>query len=759
MVRLRVFEFLFKLPAEAYARGRLIFKSGLPGEVRLLIALALAVLAWYLYRRVSGRVARRPQRALVGLRVAALVLLSLVLGIPAIRSVRPRASAIFTAVLVDVSKSMSIEDVAVDGGRTSRIAAARALLTEGGVLDAAGERTRVLLYAFDGRARRVAAAAALEADGQYTDIFRSVRDVDGEVRSVPLASVALLTDGCRNTGGPAEEAARLLKARGVPLHIVGFGNPTPPRDYEVVQVFAPRRVRRNTEVELYATVRHTDFPEPFDLQIVRGQTPVATERIEPKDGSDITSLRILFTPDHEGTATYKLVIPPAKGESVVDNNAKDFVIDIQDDRLPVLYIEGSPRIEYRLLRRALFRDRDFRLVGLLRLASDRFYVQGANRAEAYLATGFPDTRERLFAFQAVILGDIEASHFTRKQLDLLEAFVKERGGGLLMLGGVNSFGLGKYAGTPVGRMLPLAVSASDPEYSDERYTARATADGLKHPVMRLSPDPDANRRIWEKAPPLIGITPVRGVKPGATLLLAHESRPLPVLAVQSYGQGRVAGFTSGGSWYWQVSMPAEDEFHERFWKQLIRWLVVGAREQLAAEADADVYARREPVYVRATALGPDLRPVNDAVVVASITDPFGNTEETPMDWILSQEGVYQCRYVPDQEGDYRVSVRVEGWTVDPAETGFLVSEPLIEFADAGLKEALLDAMARSTGGYYFRPQDSAALRDAISQSVEAARYANIQPDEQEIWDSPFLFALLLGIMGVEWLVRRRAGLA
>ncbi|MFW6161318.1 MAG: glutamine amidotransferase [Planctomycetota bacterium] len=754
-----VFEFFFKLPAEAYARGRLIFKSSLPGEVRLLIAVGLAALAWYLYRRVSGRVATRPRRALLGLRAAALVLLSLVLGIPALRSVRPRASAVFTAVLVDVSKSMSIEDAVIDGKQTSRIAAARALLTEGGVLEEAGEHTRVLLYAFDGRARRASDVAALEADGQYTDIFRSIRDVDGEVRSLPLASVVLLTDGCRNTGGRAKEAAKLLKARGVPLHVAGFGNPTPPRDYEVVQVFAPRRVRRNTEVELYATVRHTDFTEPFDLQIVRGQTPVATKRVEPGDGSDITSLRIPFTPDHEGTGTYQLVIPPAKGESVVDNNVRDFVIDIQDDRLPVLYIEGSPRTEYRLLRRALFRDRDFRLVGLLRLASGRFYVQGANRSEAYLASGFPDTRERLFAFQAVILGDIEASHFTDKQLDLLEAFVRERGGGLLMLGGVNSFGLGRYAGTPVGRMLPFVVSPSDPQYSDERYSARATPQGLKHPVMRLSPDLDMNRRLWEKAPPLIGITPVRGVKPGAQLLIRHETRPLPVLAVQHYGQGRVAGFTSGGSWYWQMSMPAADQFHERFWKQLIRWLVVGAREQLTAEVGADIVARREAVHVRSTALGPDLRPVNDAVVVARVTDPLGNTETIPMDWILSQEGVYQCRTVPDLEGEYRVSVSVEDWEVEPAETGFLVGEPLIEFGNAGLKEALLDDMARSTGGYYFEPKESAALVEAIAQSVDAARYANIQPKEREIWDSPFLFALLLGIMGAEWLIRRKAGLA
>ena len=72
---MRIFEILFKLPAEAYARGRLIFRSGLPAEVRLLIAVALAALAWWLYRRVARRVTKRSHRALLGLRVAALVIL------------------------------------------------------------------------------------------------------------------------------------------------------------------------------------------------------------------------------------------------------------------------------------------------------------------------------------------------------------------------------------------------------------------------------------------------------------------------------------------------------------------------------------------------------------------------------------------------------------------------------------------------------------------------------------------------------------
>jgi uncharacterized membrane protein len=712
----------------------------------------------------------------LALRVAAIAMLFVLLAVPALRIPNPPRGA-FTAVLLDTSRSMSIADAGA-GGKTARLQVARdvlrghparqvAVLGPGGkgLLKGLDDLSKVVLYSFDGEARRVRDTDNLRAAGASTNLFRAVRDMEADLRGLPLAAVVLVTDGCRNEGGSGEDAARLLAARHVPLHVVGLGNPNPPKDYEVVRVFAPRKVRRNTEVEVYATVRHTDFHEAFDVAVSRGDVTLKTQRVVPAGAEDdVERVRIPFTPDFEGTATYKVSVAAGAGETVTDNNAREFVIEMQDDRLPVLYIEGSPRMEYRFLRRALYRDPDFRLIGVLRLARDRFYVQGANDAEKFLEKGFPDaadpqTRQRLFAFEAIILGDIEAAYFTPQQLALLEEFVRVRGGGLLMLGGVNSFGLGKYAGTPVGKMLPLDVTPQDAPYSDEQFNAKATDDGLTHPVMRLVADADENRRMWEQAPPLIGITPIRRVKAGASVLLAQENGGLPVLAVQNYGQGRVAGFTSGGSWYWQVSRPATDEFHEKFWKQLVRWLVVGAKQRLAVETDADVYARGKPVMIKATAFEKDLRPVSDATVVATVTNPLGNTEEIPMDWVLSQDGVYQCRCLPAEEGNYTVSVKVQGWDLPPAEAGFEVSEPYVEFSNAGLKEGLLRSMAGMTGGRYYAYNEALALPQEVAKEVKAAGEAGVQPMDKEIWDVPWLLAALLAVLAVEWFVRRRSGLA
>ena len=756
-------EKLLQLSPGALQQGVLTFAGRIAPTILILALPVLALLAWFFYREAQARTTSRAWRIVLGLRVAMLAALLFVLAEPVMRTLHGRHD-VFTAVLVDTSRSMAIGDVRTGTSQAiSRLEAAKKILlgpeAHGGLLKALPHDSKVLLYGFDENVRRLSSAEDLKADGQFTNIFRGVHDMEAELRGIPLGAVVLLTDGGRNTGGTTQDAAAILTDRGVPLFTVGLGDPKPPQDYEVVSVIAPARVRRDSEVEVQVTVRHTGYDEPFDVSVSRAKTIITTRKIVPRPGTDLEQVKMVFTPDQEGTAVYKIVIPPGKGEKNLANNSRDFTVEVRDDRLPVLYVEGSPRMEYRFLRRALFNDPDFRIVGLLRLGADRFYVQGANDSESFLAKGFPTTVDQLYAFQAVILGDIEAKYFTPQQLTMLQDFARVRGGGLLMLGGVNSFGLGGYAGTPLADALPMQITANDGPYSEDQFKARVTQDINSHPVMRLSLDPEANRVLWSQAPPLIGITPVGAVKPGALTLLTRQADGKPVFAVQAYGAGRVAAFTSGGSWYWRVSVPSSVDFYEKFWKQLIRWLAVGAKERLTVETDSDIYAPGKPVTIRASALAKDLQPVDDASVVATVTDPLGNHEDVPLDWILSEEGVYQAEYTPADEGDYRVAVQVEGWDLKPVETDFRVSQPMVESADTGMKEDALREMARIAHGRYFNFTDVDQLPSAIAQSIQTARFQGTTPEDSELWDTLPFYLLVAALMLAEWIIRRRSGLA
>ena len=102
-----------------------------------------------------------------------------------------------------------------------------------------------------------------------------------------------------------------------------------------------------------------------------------------------------------------------------------------------------------------------------------------------LRDGFPKTADELYRYHAIILDDLEAAFFTPDQLALLRNFVSQRGGGLLMLGGPDSFVSGKYDRTPVGELLPVYLNRSEPVREEQEYRLALTREGWLQPWVRL----------------------------------------------------------------------------------------------------------------------------------------------------------------------------------------------------------------------------------------------------------------------------------
>jgi len=756
-----MFETLFKYPLELYRKGEVGFAVHMPTELRVLLAICAGVLVFFLYRKSQVKLSPVRKGGLIALRTLALIVVLFMVFGPTLRIPKLKNEETFVACMLDATKSMTIEDSAKGG---TRFDAARKALTgeksDSGIAMGLSSDYAVRLFSFADSAKRLTDPRTLIPDGERTNLFRSVRDVAQELRGVSLAAVVLLSDGGNNTPGQPLEIAQYLKAQKIKLYTVGFGSSSPPKDYEVVRVEAPRKVRRNSEVEAFTTVRCTGYKEPFTVYLRQGEEIRSTMEIRPQAGKDMYQVRFAFFPDKTGTQKYNVYIKPGEGEKITENNMREFLVEVTENRLPVLYVEGSPRTEFRFLRRALFRDPDFRIVSILRTGHGRYYVQGAEDMPE-LQKGYPTTKDLLYKFEGIIFGDVEAGFFTPEQLKMTWEFVHDRGGGFAMLGGVNSFNLGDYAGTPIEEMLPVVMENKKNAYSFDRFKMSVPEMALHHPVLHQDDDPEQNQKDWERVPELLGYNLVKSAKSGAQVLAAHPQTQQPILAVQKFGEGRVAAFCTGGSWAWRMSVSTESEIQEKFWRQLVRWLAVGSKENVTIALDRDIYAKGEPVILRATVLGSSLEAVNDAKVQAHFQDPFGNTEEIEMPWMLTQDGVYQCRYETHEHGDHKVSVHVEIPNLKPQdlETTFSVTAPFLEFNNAGLNDVLLRQMAEATGGKYYNETDVAGLVPEIKKLMANRERTGMYVEEHDIWDAPIFFMAVIALLAAEWSLRRRSGLA
>ena len=350
---------------------------------------------------------------------------------------------------------------------------------------------------------------------------------------------------------------------------------------------------------------------------------------------------------------------------------------------------------------------------------DTFFVQAATARAAALTRGFPARREDLYAYDGIILADVEGDLLTRAQLAMTADFVSERGGGLLVVGG-RSFALRGLGGTPIEEALPLELSdrrgsALRPAAALDRPATdklALTAEGEGHPAMRIGDTPADTRRLWAALPALASTSPVGGPRPGATVL-AVTSAPTgvvyPLVAVQRYGRGRSMTFSGEASWRWKMMLPSTDRSFELFWRHAARWLA-GAAPDPVSIALPENAAAGDDVVVEIEARDASFVPVGDAVVDATVTTPGGETRPIKLRRTASV-GRYAADLRLDEPGLYRVSADAHRADVQLGSAVRWLYAGAVdrEFVDPRLNEAWLRRVTRATGGRYVRPAEASKI--------------------------------------------------
>ena len=268
-----------------------------------------------------------------------------------------------------------------------------------------------------------------------------------------------------------------------------------PSDLEVLDVSAGEMAVTDSSVDLSVAAVNRGGAGAFDLRVLENGRPIDLRRVVP--AADGGPVRAVFTvsPSRDAATLYTVEIPSAPGERVLENNRRSVLVEPAGRRRAVLMIEGAPGFEHSFIKRALAADPGLEVDSVVRKGRDAtgaatYFVQASEARASRLAAGFPQEREALYEYDALVLANVEADALSRAQLQMIADFVDVRGGGLLVLG-AKSFVQQGFAGTPLESVLPLRLTDRGggvvrvSSRQDTRYAVTLTADGASHPVMRL----------------------------------------------------------------------------------------------------------------------------------------------------------------------------------------------------------------------------------------------------------------------------------
>jgi uncharacterized membrane protein len=730
----------------------------------MLIVLAVAIiLTGIFYRRAFGMMQPRRWFILFALRVAAILLIVLLLFRPIFSYQKELSKRPSLIIMIDRSASMSIAD---DATSVMRFNQARMQLEKWWEKLQNNFDVQIMSFAENAQVvKDINDLHGITPDGKATSLSRALAAAVQNVPRRDLEAVVMLSDGIHNSArSPLDVAGKL----GVIVHTVGVGaslrSNVSYRDIQVTAIDCPDRLFLNNMARIKASVDGIGLSgHVVHVELEEDGRKIAEKELTIQSGDTPQQILLEFRPSSKGRHTYTVKVPPVTEEKIVQNNQRSAMALVVEPGIRVLYIEGTLRAEYgALVDRFLAKDPDLEFYALVQTRPNVF-LRRTSMADLTLDT-IPNDAESINKFDVFIFGDIDSSFIKPQQQSLFVERVRA-GAGLIMMGGYHSLGPGGYTGTPLGLILPVTLGSRDIGQITEPFLPTLTPEGVRHPIFAniagFYPTQQGKPKL-AGLPFLDGCTRVEGLRPGASLLamFANETDAMPILAVQPVGKGRTAVFTGDTTRKWQQGPRAMDQESPfaRFWGQMIRWLAgrtetVEAKSGIVAYINKGYYEPEESVHISAIVRDNYGQGTNEAKVTVKIVGPAGKQAQIDLVPQKGTAGHYGGTFDPKSAGSYEFTIeaRLGELTLSTDKNAFEVGRPDLEFERLDLDDKMLARIAADTKGRYFH----IASADLLLNQLDRSQRKRSQYIERPLYSAPLFWILFVGVLTGEWVLRKR----
>jgi hypothetical protein len=769
----------------------------------LLLLIGLGYMVFWLYRREARVGAPLRLRIWLGcLRGTVLLLLALVWLEPVIATYTVRTITASVVVLTDVSASMSTIDAEDAGGHATRIEQVARVLDadDHAWLKRLAQRNDLLMYAFGERTTRqplpwsgpsattqpadtmgpVAgeAPAPLVALQSHTDFGQALTTVLADAGESPLAGIVVISDGIFNQGMSASDAVAYARRCKAPVYAVGVGSPWEPPNVRVASFAAPATTAKGDPFEVSVHVSAAGLertPVGLELTVRAVGSDASAERVvatrEVLVGGEQADVEARFMLDAErgGEFVYGARVAAVPNEAVASDNRRETVVQVLDERLRVLLVAGRPSYEYRFVTRLLERDKTIDVSCWLQSADPQAVRDGNT-----VITELPRRPEDVFEYDALLLLDPDPRELDSAWAITVRRLVDEFAGGILLQAGPQ-YSSRLLRDPRLEELITILPVIADPDadvrlseqgaWRTRGYPIRVPDESQAHPLLRMSADADTNRAIWESLPGVWWYLPVLREKPLATVLLRHGSaghatrhgQPV-LLAAQPFGSGRAVFLGFENTWRWRNT---GEEYFNRFWIQLVRYLAQPRREGASKRGtivlDREAIRPGDFVKIEARVLDASFVPWHESRVAGRVELPHGEERALLLEAIPGRAGWFAAHLAIDWTGPAVIRVPLPEAAGGSGAEESLAKHIHVEGSDIELRSLALRAeplmtLAEQTGATYVPLADAGALPDLIEN---ASQVRATRGTDQPLWDRAWLMALVAVLLGVEWTLRRR----
>jgi hypothetical protein len=715
----------------------------LPIVAVIMLELAMLGLTLAVERRVGAPLHPVQRGVLLGCRLLGISLVLLLLLQPSrFEVVPPPAINRVTMVGIDDSNSMAQRDVALG----TRAEEARSILADTGLIapDGSAADSSLRLYKFSEDAEPISTTAALDGSGPTTRFHRSISTMLGSLGGHESArAVVLLSDGHDFELVNPAKTGFLARSRQAPIYAVALGKQGKVRDVSVrITSYQPYTyVKQKARIAAALRLIGCEL-ETLTVELLRGEKVVQTKKIAGGEDPEVT-VNFEVVEAAIGQFEYEVRVRPLDREVDRENNAALTYLNVIDQQIQILFLEGAPYWDTTFLSRSLLRNDKMNVDSIVQYAKGKARRIRKTAGESELK--LPSSVEEWRRYDVIVLGRALENLLGQEDLRRLEEAVRNHGLAVIFSRGP------AFSGALAKNELEPVLWSSTPA---EHVRLQVSREG-----QALAPF----RAIQEQAgaegiPELIAAYPASEKKPlTATLANAQAAaggEPSPGMLHRRFGDGQVLSVGVDGLWRWAFNAKVEgpSTVFDRFWDQMILWLIAGRdflpAQKFALRASSANIPLGEKIYFRLLQ-----RDAAGSLADVPLEVTNGDRDAARTTLTAAEAGKLTAEFLPGRAGKYSATAPLPDGTKQTVR--FAVFDENLEQTEVATDAGYLRKLCEASGGRLLAPDELGKLLTELKDTQ-----SNAEPSTKltAIWDRWWVFWAIGLFLGMDWYLRRRWGL-
>ena len=585
------------------------------------------------------------------------------------------------------------------------------------------EKFEVKEYAFGSEVRE---GTNFEMTDKVSNLSNIISDVSDLYGNQNLGAVVLATDGIYNEGSNPLYAGSKLN---VPVYTIALGDTTVKKDLLLKRVFhnkiaylgdkfsvqvdiAARNAGGNNSTMTISKVVGNDLRKLKDI-------PVAIDK-----NDFFTTREFILDANESGVQRYRISLSSISGEATMGNNVKEFFVDVLDARQKLLLLANSPHPDISALKQALEKNKNYQIT-----------VNYINKLKVNPAD-----------FDFVVLHNLPSN-----QNDLSA-----------VLNTLNSrkiprmFIVGTQTNIPrFNQVQPLLTIQGNPSNPNN-------VQGIFANDFNLFTINDNLRSSLPTFNPLIAPFGDFNARGDAQVLLYQRigkvDTKYPLLLFGEENDVKIGVLAAEGLWRWRLfdylQHQNHDIFEELIGKNFQYVTLKSDKRRFRVSLTKNIFNENEPVILDAELYNESYELVNNPDVSLTITNSDGRDFNYTFDRTTNAYSL-SAGVLPVGSYRFKATVNFNGQALDYSGQ-FSVQPIQLELYETTADHGMLRNLSREYGGDLFYQNQFTALGNAIlAKDIKPVIYSSTRT--RSVINLKWIFFLLMGLLSVEWFLRRYFG--